>query len=336
VRSRRPVVAWRMIRFPDRRSSFLALIAVLALLLPSAAAQAADPVLIELGGTRERASFVIDRFEIAVRGVAASQGLPYTQEVFEQLYPFLPNFLEQRATELVLLDYARTRGLALDEGRVDEIVAGVRARANGDDAVFQDLLTAAGFRDEEQLRELIAESELVQLAFDTIRDGVEIGEDELRVAYRGARERFVVPAEACVRHILVEDLETAEAIAESLREGADFAEIAQEESIDPGSAARGGDLGCLPRGATVAPFDEAAFSAEIGALVGPVETQFGYHLLVVDRREEPRQRTFDEVSAQLERELRAERAELALDRYTEVANVRIYPERIPELEPDRD
>ncbi len=327
-----------MIRSPHRRSPYLALLAAVALLLPaSASAQATDPVLIELGGTRERASFVIDRFEIAVRGVAASQGLPFTPEVFEQLYPFLPNFLEQRATELVLLDYARTRDLAVDESRIDEIVADVRATAEADQRDFETLLVEAGFRDEAQLRELVTESELVQLAFEAIRSGVVIGEDELRVAYRGARERFVVPAEACVRHILVEDLEQAETIAESLREGADFAEVAREESIDPGSAARGGDLGCLPQGATVPAFDEAAFSAEIGELTGPIETQFGYHLLVVDSREEARQRTFDEVRDQLERELRAERAEQALDRYVAVANVRLYPERIPAREElDRD
>ncbi len=312
---------------------WLAALAALALLLPSsAAAQANDPVLIELGGTRERASFVLDRFEIAVRGVAASQGLPFTPEVFEQLYAFLPSFLEQRITELVLIDYARTRGLTVAEATIDEIVANVRATTGEDPEAFEALLLEAGFRDEAQLRELIEESELVQLAFDAIGEAVVVSEDEIRVAYQGLRQRFVESAEVCARHILVEDEATAEAVAESLRAGADFAEVAQDVSIDTGSAARGGDLGCLPQGATVAPFDEAAFSAEIGELTGPIETQFGYHLLMVDSRTEPRQRTLDEVSGQIERELRAERAELALERAIEIANVRIYPERIPPYE----
>lgn len=319
-------------RKPSLRAAATAFATALVLALPAVAtAQADDPVLIELGATRERVSFVLERFEIAVRGVAANQGLPYTPEVFAQLYPFLPNFLDQRVGELVLLDYARTRGLTLPEGRVDEIVDQVRANTGGDDEVFGLLLAEAGFRDEAQLRTLIEEGELVQLAFEAIRDGVSVSEAELRVAYQGARERFAVPAEVCARHILVADEEEALALIERLEAGEPFADVAAEASIDGGSAARGGELGCLPQGATVPPFDEAAFAAELGVLTGPVETQFGHHLLIVDERIEARVRNFDEVRDPLERELRAERAELALDRAIAVSGVRTYPERIPPL-----
>ena len=318
-----------------RLAPWLALLATLALSLPATtAAQTDDPVLIELGGTRERLSFVLERFEIAVRGVAANQGMAYSPELFAQLYEFLPSFLEQRVSELVLLDYARTRGLSLPEGRVDEVVAGVRANTGDDEAVFVALLEEAGFRDEAHLRELIEESELVQAAFEAIRDGVQVGDDEVRVAYQADRQRFVEPEQVCARHILVAELEEAEELADALREGADFGELARESSIDTGSAERGGELGCLPQGATVPPFDEAVFGAEIGELTGPVETQFGYHLLVVDERLEARQQPVTEVRDQIERELRAERADLALERYLEIANVRVYPERIPELSPD--
>ncbi len=320
----------------QRSKPVLAIMAVVLLCLPgNAVAQGADPVLIELGATRERVSFVVERFEIAVRGVAANQGLPYTPDVFAQLYPFLPNFLEQRASELVMIDYARTRGLAVPEGRIDEIVADVRATTGGDDDVFAQLLAEAGFRDEDQLRTLIEESELVQLAFEAIQAGVVVSEAEVRVAYQGTRERYAVPAEVCAKHILVPELAAAEAVIERLEAGEDFAEVAAEVSTDTGSAARGGELGCLPQGATVPAFDEAAFGAEIGALTGPVQTQFGYHLLVVDERIDARQRSFDEVRDQIERELRGERAELALQRAIEIAGVRTYPERIPPL-PDAD
>lgn len=309
----------------------------LAVALPGAvAAQGDDPVLIELGGTRERASFVLERFEIAVRGVAANQGLPFSDDVFEQLYPFLPNFLEQRVSELVLIDFARTRGLSVDDEAIDAIIDGVRASTGGDPEVFELLLGEAGFRDEAQLREIVAEGELVQLAYQAILDGVTISEGELRVAYQGARERFTTPAEACVDHILVGDLELAESLLEELAAGADFAALAQEHSTDPGSAAAGGALGCLPRGVTVAPFDEAAFTAELGAVVGPVETQFGYHLITVSSRTEPRPQPFDEVREALERDLRFDRAQLTLDRYVEIANVRTYPERIPPFTRSQD
>ncbi len=319
-----------------RSTPVLAIMAVALLCLPgNAVAQSDDPVLIELGATRERVSFVLERFEIAVRGVAANQGLPYTREVFEQLYPFLPNFLEQRVSELVLIDYARTRGLSVPEGRIDEIVADVRATTGNDDDVFAQLLAEAGFRDEDQLRTLISESELVQLAYEAIEAGVVVSEAEVRVSYQGTRERYVVPAEVCAKHILVPELEDAEAVIERLEAGEDFGEVAAEVSTDTGSATRGGELGCLPQGATVPAFDEAAFAAAIGELTGPVQTQFGYHLLVVDERIDERQRSFDEVRDQIERDLRSARAELALQRAIEIAGVRTYPERIPPL-PDAD
>ncbi|WP_369407537.1 peptidylprolyl isomerase [Rhodothermus marinus] len=69
-----------------------------------------------------------------------------------------------------------------------------------------------------------------------------------------------------------------------LEQGADFATLAREHSDDPGSARRGGDLGWFGRGRMVEPFEEAAFSAPIGRVVGPVETRFGYHLIEVTGR----------------------------------------------------
>jgi parvulin-like peptidyl-prolyl isomerase len=83
------------------------------------------------------------------------------------------------------------------------------------------------------------------------------------------------------RHILVEDLETAESILARLEEGEDFAEIAREESTDTGSGANGGDLGWFGRGAMVAEFEEAAFSTEIGEISEPIQSQFGYHIIQV-------------------------------------------------------
>lgn len=97
------------------------------------------------------------------------------------------------------------------------------------------------------------------------------------------------------RHILVRASEGDEAARAAARQeivdarariqgGEDFAAVAREVSDDPGSAARGGDLGFFGRGAMVAPFEDAAMSARVGQLVGPVETQYGYHLIEVTDR----------------------------------------------------
>jgi peptidyl-prolyl cis-trans isomerase D len=80
-------------------------------------------------------------------------------------------------------------------------------------------------------------------------------------------------------------LADAERLLERLRAGEiSFDEAARSYSQDPGSAARGGDLGYFSRGRMVEPFEQAAFGASTGEVVGPVETQFGYHIIEVTGR----------------------------------------------------
>ena len=88
----------------------------------------------------------------------------------------------------------------------------------------------------------------------------------------------------CVRHILLETEAEADATVERLEAGEDFAELAMELSTGP-SAPSGGDLGCAASAGYVPEFAAAVDAAELGAFVGPVETEFGFHVLVVDRYE---------------------------------------------------
>ncbi|MFU8841274.1 MAG: peptidylprolyl isomerase [Nitriliruptoraceae bacterium] len=83
------------------------------------------------------------------------------------------------------------------------------------------------------------------------------------------------------RHILLATEADAEEVLAELAAGADFAELARERSEDPGSAAQGGDLGPQPRGAWLVEFDDAVWAAEVGEVVGPIQTQAGFHVIEV-------------------------------------------------------
>ena len=79
-------------------------------------------------------------------------------------------------------------------------------------------------------------------------------------------------------HILVETEQQAQSLMEQVKNGANFADLARQHSRCPSSRA-GGDLGQFGRGQMVPEFEQAAFDNSVGALVGPVRTQFGYHLV---------------------------------------------------------
>jgi peptidyl-prolyl cis-trans isomerase C len=88
---------------------------------------------------------------------------------------------------------------------------------------------------------------------------------------------------ARARHILVNTEEECNRLIEELKDGADFTELAKAHSGCP-SKAQGGDLGEFGEGQMVKEFNDVVFTADIGEVVGPVQTQFGYHIIEVTQR----------------------------------------------------
>lgn len=111
-----------------------------------------------------------------------------------------------------------------------------------------------------------------------VNDEVLLKSTDLDAAFK----EYVIEVKA--RHILVEQEAKALEIIEKLKNGGDFAALAKAESLDPGSAAKGGDLGFFKRGAMVKEFDSVAFQLKPGEVSEPIKTQFGYHIIQVDTR----------------------------------------------------
>jgi len=90
-------------------------------------------------------------------------------------------------------------------------------------------------------------------------------------------------AKASARHILVETEEACQTVKDKIEAGADFAEMAREHSQCP-SGQKGGELGEFGPGQMVAEFDQVVFNEEVGKVHGPIQTEFGYHLVEVTSR----------------------------------------------------
>jgi peptidyl-prolyl cis-trans isomerase D len=139
-------------------------------------------------------------------------------------------------------------------------------------------------------------------------------EATLRKRYEDEKARFVEPERRLASHILVRvesgaDEATRKAAEEKARKlyeqakgGADFAGLAKANSEDPGSRDSGGDLGWVEKGMMVPQFEQALFAMAAGDITGPVQTDFGYHVLQVREVEGGAQVSFEEARAELERE----------------------------------
>ncbi|MDQ7026445.1 MAG: peptidylprolyl isomerase [Anaerolineae bacterium] len=136
----------------------------------------------------------------------------------------------------------------------------------------------------------------VDLFRQNIRDTASVSNEAIdalfeRQAWRNALLEAVVTIDdmatfANVRHILVETEEEANELIAALQNGESFASLAQARSIDTGSGQRGGELGWAAVSSYVPEFEAAILSAEIGEIVGPVESEFGFHILQIRAREE--------------------------------------------------
>ncbi len=149
-----------------------------------------------------------------------------------------------------------------------------------------------------------------------VRESIEVGDDEVREYYDLHLDEFTQNEQVRARHILLEvgaDDEDAvrgqlEAIRGRIEGGEDFADLARELSSDQGTREDGGDLGYFGRGRMVKEFEDAAFGAPVGDLVGPFRSPFGFHLVEVLDRLEAGPRPLDEVASTVRSRLVAERA----------------------------
>lgn len=127
-------------------------------------------------------------------------------------------------------------------------------------------------------------------------------------------------------HIIVETEEQALELKAMLDDGADFAELAREHSMD-GAAAGGGSLGWFGLGAMIPEFEEAVQALEIGAYMGPLETRFGWHLVLLNDTRMSSAPPLEEVREALEQNIQREAAQAELNRATDAATIeRAYEE----------
>tara|TARA_B100000767_G_scaffold127176_1_gene121130 strand:- start:18026 stop:18868 length:843 start_codon:yes stop_codon:yes gene_type:complete len=147
-----------------------------------------------------------------------------------------------------------------------------------------------------------------------------VTERALQAAYAAKFPVGLGEQEYKASHILVETEQKARELLALLDGGADFSGLATEHSTGP-SGPRGGDLGWFGKGQMVAPFEKAVMGMEAGTYTGPVQTQFGYHLIFLNDRRETSSPAFEDVRSELEVEIQNAAVEEHLRGLMATANV---------------
>lgn len=235
--------------------------------------------------------------------------------------------LENLITRQILVDKVKADNITVTPEEFDEAVATL-TESLPEGVTLNDMLAQTETTEEEFKSTLTMELQIRKLLEGQTGGEVKATDEEIEAFYKDNQEQFERPETVEASHILIgieatetdeqkaEKRKQLEAIREQLVAGGDFAALAAEHSSCP-SKAQGGNLGRFPRGRMVPEFETAAFTQDVGAVGEIVETQFGYHLIKVEGRDEAGTTPLDEVREQLAQYLANQKQQDVVKTYIE-------------------
>ena len=199
--------------------------------------------------------------------------------------------IEDLISQRLLYLEARKAGTVPTDQEAADFIKGFWQQRFPSEDSFVVALKSIGMTKEQFVLDYQMNTGINKLIQKTVEETVKVTPEQAQAYYDTHQQEFQQPERAHARHILLRVPEGAtpavwaetkaklEAIAAQIKGGADFGQLAQAKSEDPGSGPKGGDLGLFRRGQMVAPFDSVAFALAPGTISGPVRTSFGWHLI---------------------------------------------------------
>lgn len=236
---------------------------------------------------------------------------------------FKPQVLENIVTRKLLAAAVKDSGVEIDDAEVEEVMEGLIAGLP-EGVVFSEVLAGQGLTEQDVRRDIADNLKMRKLTESWTVEVATPSDEEVEKFYRDHPEYFEQPETLSASHILFqvdedaddgarrEAMDSAMAVRARLVEGADFAELAAEYSACP-SGEQGGSLGSFGRGQMVPEFEQVAFDLEPGVISDVVETDFGYHIIRVDGREDASVREMDEVAGEISDYLKQQQDQLVID-----------------------
>lgn len=313
-----------IVRYP----ALIAALLLAAALPGTARGSSGEAIVVELGDTIVTRAAVDERFQVAVRLLARRQGVLLADQDPALIEQLRQQYLDKFATELILLREARRRQIDIPASVVDSALGDLFASDAEEEAFLADveLVDASG---QELLRQVVRDEKTVELLTEHLLQEIKIPPGDVITLHHDVKHSLATPEEACVRHIQLASREEAIETKAELEQGASFEALAKSRSTDMASAASGGDLGCFERSHSAgrSDFEKAAFAADEDELTGPVESGFGYHLLIVYEHKLPREPTLNEAYAEIEREIALDKLPERIQALVDSSGVIIHADR---------
>jgi peptidyl-prolyl cis-trans isomerase C len=285
--------------------------------------------------------------------VATVNGVPITLEQVYAVYEMNRGMLQQRGQALnenddhllkaqslkvvvadeLLYQAAVAKGIKISPAEVEAALKQAKQRAGGSEEAYKKFLAGAGLTDA-QVRDEIQRNLQTEAYRKGLTAGKAITEAQAKAFYDGnvAKGMFNVPEQVHVQYILVKATEKdpesvridakkrADEAAKRAAAGEDFAALAKQYSQDT-TAARGGDIGFIPRGVMFPKFEETAFTLKPGEVSPVFETPKGFNIMKVLEKHAVTTQTFDQVKAELMLEMgRAMEQQVVRDKVDELAS----------------
>ena len=263
---------------------FVVLLFVLA--LSAAACSGGGAIVATVNGT---AITLAEVEEIRADASATSRD-QFNQDLFQLI-------VEETVRQAAAAQFTIVEDPAVTDAQYEQFIAGIEAQGPIDEYLESNGIT------EETIRHVAFQQVMLPAIQGRLAEQTEpVSEEAIQAAYD---EMLPTVSTVCTRHILVATEEEATAVIDRLEGGAEFADLSAELSIDTESGAAGGDLGCRTADQYVVGFGDATLEATLGEVTGPVQSEFGYHVLIVDSREV---QSLEEIRGDLETSLISQQA----------------------------
>lgn len=325
------------------KKTTLAIAAALTFLAGTASAEIVEALVARVGDRIITRSQYVDRLRAAENEITRSAATP--EEAAARMTRTREGLLNEMLEELVIKDRADRLNITISEPELQEAVGRLKQQYGiSTDEAFNASLKEAGLT-RAQMEARLRETLLTNKVFGReLRSRSELTDKELKERYEREKEQYRLPERAEVREIVitvpegasglvaVEKKGMADELAAQVRGGSNFAELAAQFS-DATTKGDGGLLGIIVKGELVAELDTPIFNAKTGDVVGPISTQFGYHILKIEKRMEAELPGFEAVKEKLRQDASEETFQRDYKAYVEnlrkEAYIVTFPENLP-------